>query len=235
MFQVYLVENDIKLNHMLSVYLQKEGWTITSFLSGENAYKYIDKCPHLWISDSWLPGMDGYQLLSEIKEKYPKVPVILVSERSSTSDRVIGLEMGCDDYLPKPFLPKELVLRSKNILERTYGEIVTAEKTMVYFIPPYKIDELSRVVYTDTDTDTNIINFTSKEFDLLLLFAKNPFRTFSRDQILRYIWNDDHFGSDRSVDDLIRRLRKKADLLRIESVYGYGYRLLNNLLKAGRS
>ena len=227
MFQVYLVENDMQLNHLLSMYLQKEGWTITSFLSGENAYKYIDNCPHLWIADSWLPGIDGYQLLSEIKEKYPEVPVILISERNSTSDRVIGLEMGCDDYLPKPFLPKELVLRSKNILERTYKDIGTPEKMMVYHIPPYKIDEISRMVYTDT----NIINLTSKEFDILLLFAKNPFRTFSRDQILKYIWNDDHFGSDRSVDDLIRRLRKKADLLRIESVYGYGYRLLSNPLK----
>ena len=230
MFQIYLVENDTQLNHLLSLYLQKEGWTITSFLSGDNASKCIDKCPHMWITDSWLPGIDGYQLLAEIKEKYPKTPVILISERNSTSDRVIGLEMGCDDYLPKPFLPKELVLRAKNILERTYEDVVNSETKMVYHIPPYKIDEISRVVYTDAD----IINLTSKEFDLLLLFARNPFRTFSRDQILKYIWNDDHFGSDRSVDDLIRRLRKKADLLRIESVYGYGYRLLSNLLKVDR-
>lgn len=227
MFQVYLVENDTQLNHLLSLYLQKEGWTITSFLSGDNAFEYIDKCPHMWIADSWLPEMDGYQLLTEIKEKYPKTPVILISERNSTSDRVIGLEMGCDDYLPKPFLPKELVLRAKNILERTYEDVMNSEIKMVYDIPPYKIDEISRMVYTDAD----IINLTSKEFDLLLLFARNPFRTFSRDQILKYIWNDEYFGSDRSVDDLIRRLRKKADLLRIESVYGYGYRLLSNLLE----
>lgn len=231
MFQVYLAENDAQLNHLLSQYLQKEGWAVTSFLSGETAYKYIDKCPHMWITDSWLPGTDGYQLLTEVKEKYPKTPVILISDRNSASDRVIGLEMGCDDYLTRPFLPKELVLRAKKILERTYENVVAAGRMMVYHIPPYNIDEVSRLVYTDTD----IINFSSKEFDLLLLFAKNPFRTFSRDQILKYIWNDGYFGSDRSVDDLIRRVRKKADLLRIEAVYGYGYRLLSNLIRADKN
>ncbi len=226
MFQVYLAENDTHLNHLLSLYLQKEGWTITSFLSGEKAYKYIDRCPHMWITDSWLPCVDGYQILQEVKEKYPKIPVILISERNSTTDRVIGLEMGCDDYLSKPFLPKELVIRAKKILERAYEHAETSKRMMVYHIPPYKIDEISRLVYTDADT--GIINLTSKEFDLLLLLAKNPLRTFSRDQILKYIWNDEHFGSDRSVDDLVRRIRKKVDLLRIESVYGYGYRLLSN-------
>jgi Response regulators consisting of a CheY-like receiver domain and a winged-helix DNA-binding domain len=227
MFQVYLVENDTPLNHLLSLYLQKEGWSITSFLNGEKACKYIDKCPHIWITDSWLPDVDGYQLLAEVKEKYPKIPVILISERNSITDRVIGLEMGCDDYLPKPFLPRELVLRAKKILERTYDAAITSERMTIFDIPPYKIDEISRMVYIDTKA----IDFTSKEFDLLLLFAKNPLRTFSRDQILKYVWNDDHFGSDRSVDDLVRRLRKKAGLLRIESVYGYGYRLLGNTLK----
>jgi two-component system response regulator CssR len=196
---------------MLSLYLQKEGWAITSFLTGEKAFQFIDKCPHMWIADSWLPDIDGFQLLT--------------SERNSTTDRVIGLEMGCDDYLTKPFLPRELVLRAKNLLERTYSDLELLNKAMVYEIHPYKIDEISRLVYSDTD----IINFTSKEFDLLLLLAKNPLRTFSRDQILKYIWNDEHFGSDRSVDDLVRRVRKKADHLRIEAVYGYGYRLLSNL------
>jgi len=218
------VEHDAKLNHLFSLYLQKEGWTITSFLNGEKAIKYVDKCPHMWIIDSWLPDIDGYQLLSEIKEKYPEIPVLMISERNSIADRVIGLEMGCEDYLPKPFLPKELVIRSRKILERTYNSPTTQKKIRTYNVPPYKIDEISRIVYLESD----IINLTSKEFDLLLLFAKNPLRTFSREQILKYIWNDEHFGSNRSVDDLVRRLRKKMKFLRIESIYGYGYRLLVN-------
>lgn len=93
-----------------------------------------------------------------------------------------------------------------------------------FHIPPYKIDEISRMVWMDSD----IINLTSKEFDLLLLFAKNHLRTFSREQILKHVWNDEFFGADRSVDDLVRRLRRKMELLRVESVYGYGYRLLHN-------
>ncbi len=224
MFQVYIVENDTNLNHLFSLYLQKEGWNITSFLNGENASKYIDKCPHIWILDSALPDIDGYQILAEVKEKYPRVPVILISERNSGMDRVIGLEMGCDDYLSKPFLPKELVIRAKKMLERTYGFGSGSRRTLVYNIVPYVIDENKRIVMADS----KIVRLTSKEFDLLLLFVKNPLRTFSREQILKYVWGQDYFGSDRSVDDLVRRLRNKMNYLRVESIYGYGYRMLNN-------
>ncbi|HYE83943.1 MAG TPA: response regulator transcription factor [Clostridia bacterium] len=224
MFQVYLAVNDVNLNHLFSLYLQKEGFNITSFLNGEKASEYIDKCPHLWIVDSLLPDIDGYQLMGEIKEKFPRIPVILMSERNSGMDRALGLEMGCDDYLSKPFLPKELVIRAKKILERTYRGGPVSQRTLVYNIKPYVIDEYKRIACKDS----NIIKLTSKEFDLLLLFVKNPLRTFSREQILKYIWGQDYFGSDRSVDDLVRRLRKRMKFIRIESVYGYGYRMLNN-------
>jgi Response regulators consisting of a CheY-like receiver domain and a winged-helix DNA-binding domain len=222
MYQISLVEHDAHLNHLFSLYLQKEGWTINAFLEADKACKYIDRNQHMWIIDSCQPDIDGFQLLNEIKEKYPTVPVILISDRNSGSDRVIALEMGCDDYMPKPFLPKELVLRSKRILERTYGNDLKVIKNVTYNIPPYFIDETMRIAHTDT----NIIDLTAKEFELLLMFAKKPLMIFSRDQIIKYVWNEDHYGSDRSVDDLIRRLRKKMKVLRIESVYGYGYRLL---------
>lgn len=225
MYQVYLVENDAHLNHMFSLYLQKEGWVITSFLNGAKACSCIDKSPHIWIVDSALPDMDGYQILNEVKEKYPRIPVLLISERNSGMDRVIGLEMGCDDYLPKPFLPKELVIRTRKMLERIYGGGVSSRRTAVYHAYPYVVDEIKRIACIDK----SIIGLTSKEFDLLLLFAKNPLRTFSREQILQNIWGEGYFGSDRSVDDLVRRLRKKMALLRIETVYGYGYRMLHNL------
>ena len=148
---------------------------------------------------------------------------MLISERNTGMDRVIGLEMGCDDYLPKPFLPKELVIRARKMLQRTYESGLGPRKATIYHVPPYVIDEIERIVHMDR----NLINLTSKEFDLVLLFSKNPLRTFSREQILKYVWGEDHFGSDRSVDDLIRRLRKKMEFLRIETVYGYGYRLLH--------
>lgn len=226
MFQVFLVENDRQLNHMFSLYLQKEGWDITSFLSGDKAFRYVDRCPHIWVLDSWLPGMDGYQLLNEIKEKYPATPVLFISERNSGSDRVIGLEMGCDDYLGKPFLPKELVIRTRKILERTYGNGLNILKNKIYHVEDYRIDEMDRCV----KNGTKILKLTTKELDMLLLFAKNPLRVFTREQILRYLWSDDHSGSDRSVDDLVRRLRLKMPQLRVETIYGYGYRMLSTSL-----
>lgn len=224
MFQVYLVENDRGLNHLFSLYLQKEGWNITSFTEGEKASRYIEKCPHIWIMDSSLPDIDGYQILSEVKEKSPRVPVIMISERNSGMDRVMGLEMGCDDYMPKPFLPKELVIRTRKMLERIYGYGSSSKRTLVYNVKPYVIDENKRIVMAGS----KLTKLTSKEFDLLLLFVKNPLRTFSREQILKYVWGQDYFGSDRSVDDLVRRLRNKMAYLRIETIYGYGYRLLSN-------
>jgi len=105
-FQVYLVENDRDLNHLFSLYLQKEGWTITSFMSGEKACKYMDKCPHIWIVDSCLPDMDGYQILNEVKEKYPEIPVMLISERNSGMDRVIGWKWAAMNICPSRFCQK---------------------------------------------------------------------------------------------------------------------------------
>lgn len=223
MYQVYLVENDMHLNSLFALYMQKEGWTITSFLEGEKACKYIDKCPHIWVVNSSLPDVDGYQILNEIKEKYPQIPVLLTSERNSEMDRLIGLEMGCDDYLSKPFLPKELVIRTKKMLDRTYRKGAMSQKESTYQILPYIINETTRLVFENNQ----IVSLTSKELDLLILFAKNPLRAFSREQMLRYIWGDEYYRSDRSVDDLVRRLRNKMKFLRIESIYGYGYRLLN--------
>ena len=224
MYQVYLVESDRQLNHLFLLYLQKEGWEITSFLDGEKALKYIDRTPHIWILDSNLKDIEGYQILNEVKEKYPHIPVILISDRNSNMDRIIGLEMGCDDYLPKPFLPKELVIRTRNLLERTYEGLAQMQNSRTYNISGYIIDEIQRIVlYNST-----FINLTSKEFDLLIMLVKNPMRAFSRDQIRKYVWQDELSGSDRSVDDLIRRLRKKLPELRIESIYGFGYRLINS-------
>ncbi|SDH50361.1 response regulator transcription factor [Desulfosporosinus hippei] len=222
MFQVYLVEPDMQLNHLLSLYLQKEGLITTSFLEGEKAIRSIDKNPHLWILDRETPTIDGFAILSEVKSKYPDIPVIMISEQNSTIDRIVALEMGCDDYLSKPFLPKELVLRVKKILEHIHGSVKNLNRIMLY--ADYKIDEIVRIVQKDEE----MINLTSKEFDLLLLLVKNLYRTFSREQILKYVWNDVHLGSERSVDDLVRRLRRKMKKLRIESIYSYGYRLLPN-------
>ncbi len=216
---VYLVEDDKNLNLVLTSYLQKEGWQVVSFLTGNEAMQAIENPPDLWILDIMLPDIDGYHLLQEIKAVSPQVPIIFISARDADIDRVVGLELGSDDYLAKPFLPRELVIRSRNLLERIYSP-----SAQTHTISPYIINEASRMVKLNEE----VIDLTSKEFDLLLYFVKNQGLAISREQILTNIWGTDYFGSDRVVDDLVRRLRKKMPQLCLETIYGYGYRLVKS-------
>lgn len=219
MFRIYLVEDEINLNQIITSYLEKEGWEVKPFIDGESALKAIEDHPDLWILDIMLPDIDGYQLLRRIKEKTPGVPIIFISARDADIDRIIGLEMGSDDYLAKPFLPRELVIRTHRLLERVYPS--TGTQNAVINLNPYILDEGKREVRKDD----KIIELTSKEYDLALLFAKHKGQALSRDQIINHVWGEDYVGTDRSVDDLVRRLRKKLPDLRIETIYGFGYRV----------
>lgn len=216
-YKIYLVEDDKNLNLVLTTYLEKEGWNITSFLNGRDAQAQIPNPPDLWILDIMLPDIDGYQLIREIKVRTPNIPVIFISARDADIDRVVGLELGSDDYLPKPFLPRELVIRTRNLLDR-----FMKDKKEQDSLPPYTINKDSRLVSLNGET----IDLTSKEYDLLIYLSNNQGVALSREQILTKIWGDDYFGSDRVVDDLIRRLRKKMPDLNLETVYGYGYRVI---------
>ncbi|WP_339786454.1 response regulator transcription factor [Tissierella sp.] len=215
-YRIYLVEDDENLNLVLTSYLKKEGWNVVSFLNGLDAERSISTPPDLWILDIMLPDIDGYQLIKEIKSATPSIPVIFISARDADIDRVVGLELGSDDYLPKPFLPRELVIRARNLLDR-----FNTNASAISNLSPYAINDNSRVV----KLGEKIIDLTSKEYDLLIYFAKNPSIALSREQILNHVWGNDYFGSDRVVDDLVRRLRKKMPDLDVETVYGYGYRV----------
>lgn len=219
-YNIYLVEDDINLNNILKTYLQQENWTVKSFFDGKTAEEFINKTPDLWILDIMLPDVDGYQLIKKIKNNNSQTPVIFISARDEDIDRVIGLEFGSDDYLAKPFLPRELVIRTKNILERTYNNKPTNIKT----ISGYTIDEKSRSVSLDSEK----IDLTHKEYSLLIYFLNNLEKALSRENILYTIWDDNYFGSDRVVDDLIRRLRFKLPNLEIKTIYGYGYMVIDN-------
>lgn len=217
-YTIYLVEDEVNLNELLTMYLKNENWSVSSFYTGEVAQKAINKRPHLWILDIMLPDIDGYKLIREIKETTPEVPVIFISARDADIDRVLGLELGSDDYIAKPFLPRELVIRVQKLLTRTYENNHSQKRSLA----PYTIDEKLRIAYLENQD----LNLTSKEFDLLCFFIHNEGQAFSREQILIEIWGTDYFGSDRVVDDLVRRLRKKMPELKIETIYGYGYRML---------
>ena len=162
-----------------------------------------------------LDDKSGFDLIEEIKGRNKDIPVIFMSARDKEFDRIIGLEKGSDDYITKPFSPKELVLRVNNIIKRVYRD---DEKIM---IDGYEIDENQRIVYENG----KVVDLTTKEFDLLMLFVKNKGTAFLREQILVKVWDSNFYGSDRVVDDTLRRLRKKMPNINIQTIYGFGYRL----------
>ena len=218
MYNIALVEDEIDLNDLIKTYLEKEGYNVTSYYNGDTAIKDSNKDYHLWILDIMLgDDISGYDIIKKIREDNNDVPVIFTSARDKDLDKIIGLELGSDDYITKPYSPKELVLRVNNIIRRVY----TKERQKITY-KDYIIDLDKRMAFQG-DED---LNLTTLEFDLLYMFVTNKEKSFSRDDILNNIWGENYFGTDRVVDDLIRRLRKKMPLLDINTIYGYGYRLL---------
>ena len=218
MYNIALVEDEKDLNDLIKTYLEKEGYNVTSYYNGDTAIKDSNKDYHLWILDIMLgDDISGYDIIKKIREDNNDVPVIFTSARDKDLDKIIGLELGSDDYITKPYSPKELVLRVNNIIRRVY----TKERQKITY-KDYIIDLDKRMAFQG-DED---LNLTTLEFDLLYMFVTNKEKSFSRDDILNNIWGENYFGTDRVVDGLIRRLRKKMPLLDINTIYGYGYRLL---------
>ncbi|AAK81585.1 two-component system response regulator CssR [Clostridium acetobutylicum] len=219
--RIYLVEDEQSLNILLDKYLTKEGYSVTTFADGNSAKERIKDMPDLWILDIMLPDIDGYELIKSIKQNNKATPVIFMSARNEELDRVVGLELGSDDYLSKPFLPRELVIRTNKLMERLYGDKDQENQDDIK-IGEYTISKKQRLVFFRNEE----LQLTNKEFELLSYLSDNKNNVISREQILVNVWGDDYFGSDRVVDDTIRRLRKKINKLTIETVYGYGYKLV---------
>ncbi len=214
---ICIVEDEKDLNELVKRYLEKEGYDVRSYLTYNDALAHVeDDDVHLWILDIMLDDKSGFELIDEIKNKTRDIPVIFMSARDKEFDRIIGLEKGSDDYITKPFSPKELVLRVNNIVRRVYKDYQT---NMI--VDGYEVDELQRVVYNSG----KVVDLTTKEFDLLMLFSHNRGTAFSREQILLKVWETNYYGSDRVVDDTLRRLRRKLPALSIHTIYGFGYRL----------
>ena len=218
MYNIVLVEDEKDLNDLIKLYLTKEGYNVIQFFNGTDALNSIDIVnANLWILDIMLSDdVSGYDIIKKIREKNDVVPVIFTSARDKDLDKIVGLELGSDDYITKPYSPKELVLRVNNIIKRVYSYDL---QRLIY--DEYVIDIEKRIVtYNNKE-----INLTTLEFDLLKMFLTNKNKSFSRDDVLNTIWGTDYFGNDRVVDDLVRRLRKKMPKLNINTIYGYGYRL----------
>lgn len=217
MKKLVLVEDEKDLSNLIKAYLVSAGYEVTCYLNGRDAINNTNIDAHLWILDIMLgDDISGYDILKKIRETNEEIPVIFTSARDKDLDKIIGLELGSDDYITKPYSPKELVLRVNNIIKRVYSKDL---QKIVY--GEYSIDTDKRCVYTKDKE----LNLTTLEFDLLYMFLTNKNKSFSRDDILNNIWGSDYFGTDRVVDDLVRRLRKKMPGININTIYGYGYRL----------
>ncbi len=218
MYKICLVEDEKDLNDLITTYLKRDNYEVVNLYNGKDAIDYIGKAVDLWILDIMLgDDVSGYDIIKKIRETDESVPVIFTSARDQDLDKIIGLELGSDDYLTKPYSPKELILRVNNIIKRTY-----AIKNNLIRYENYLVDLNKRVVLENEEE----IKLTSLEFDLLELFIKNKSKSFNRESIINIVWGENYFGSDRVVDDLIRRLRRKMPNFKVSTIYGYGYRLL---------
>lgn len=218
---IFVVDDEKNIRHLISQYLLREAFQVELFGSAEEVLSRLESgYPDMFILDIMLPGKDGLELCRYIRKR-SGVPVIFISARGEELDRVLGLELGGDDYLSKPFSPRELVARVRSVLRRTLftqysGEILDAGNIKIHTAD-------RRITIED-----NEVMLTPKEYEMLLLFIQHPCRNFNRQDLLDRVWGYDYMGDNRAVDELVKRLRKKLrdckSTKNIKTIWGYGYR-----------
>ena len=214
-FRINIIDDEKNLNDLVRTYLEKEGYIVYSFYTYDEALMHKDDDVHLWLIDIMLDRASGFELFNEIKASRPKMPIIFMSARDQEFDRIIGLEKGSDDYITKPFNIKEVILRINNLIKRSYDDPSKIKMDV------YDIDLEKRRVFNGGEE----VILTTKEYDLLVYFITNKGLAISREQVLNKVWDENYYGSDRVVDDTLRRLRKKMPEINVRTIYGFGYRL----------
>jgi len=221
MTKILIVDDDRNIAELLSLYLRKEGFETKEVYNGRTAVETFPQyTPSLVLLDLMLPGLDGYQVCSEIRRQ-SRVPIIMLTAKGETFDKVLGLELGADDYIVKPFEPKELIARVKAVLRRYENKAATGTGTIVY--PGLSIDPEKIVALYHGQP----LELPPKEFELLHYLAAHPGRPFTRDQLLSAVWGYDFAGDTRTVDVHVKRLRekmRKQDTWEIKTVWGTGYK-----------
>ena len=220
---VLVVDDESMVREVVCAYLEREGFTTIEAIDGQTALKCVDEhAPDLIVLDVMLPKLDGYSVLTELR-KYTQVPVILLTARADEVDRVLGLELGADDYVVKPFSPRELAARVRSVLRRAAP---TQPSTEVLDFGDIKIDGRTREVFCDGER----VDMPPMEFDLLTYLASSPRQVFTRGQILEHVWGSSSEWQDPSTVTVhIRRLRQKIeenadDPQIVLTVWGRGYR-----------
>ncbi|HIV22494.1 MAG TPA: response regulator transcription factor [Candidatus Merdiplasma excrementigallinarum] len=224
--KILIIDDDEHIAELISLYLTKEFFQVRIVSDGARAMKEFNLLgPDLVLLDLMLPGVDGYQLCREIRQK-SKVPIIILSAKAEVFDKVLGLELGADDYITKPFDTKELVARVRAVLRRYQTGAQPAEDTSrsKYIEYPDLVINLSNYSVTFRGTP---VDMPPKELELLYFLASSPNQVFTREQLLDHIWGYEYMGDTRTVDVHIKRLREKLRGNRfwsISTVWGIGYK-----------
>ena len=222
MLKILLVDDDPNIRQLVNLYLQKEGFEVTMADRGDEALKMFKASPpNLILLDIMLPGMDGWQVCREVR-KISNIPIIMLTAKDETFDKVLGLELGADDYIAKPFDMKELVARIKAV-SRRFQAADAPEKELVFPGLTININQY-RVMYMGKE-----LEMPPKELELLYFLASHPGMVFTREQLLEQVWGYDYFGDSRTVDVHVKRLREKlteGEKLgwQIKTVWGVGYK-----------
>ncbi|MCL2564918.1 MAG: response regulator transcription factor [Defluviitaleaceae bacterium] len=219
--KILVIDDDRHIAELISLYLNKEGYDTKEVYSGGKAVsEFSFYSPSLVLLDLMLPEMDGYEVCREIR-KISSVPIIMLTAKGETFDKVLGLELGADDYMVKPFDPKELIARIKAVLRRYEKRDTERAKQIVY--PNLTINQSTHIV----TYHGNPIELPPKEFELLYFLALHPNQVFTREQLLDKIWDYEYMGDTRTVDVHIKRLREKMpneDNWSIKTIWGVGYK-----------
>lgn len=219
--RVLVVDDDININELIKIYLEKEGFEVIPAYNGLKALDlFKEHAPNLVILDIMLPGADGWQVCREIR-KISSIPVIMLTARGETFDKVLGLELGADDYMVKPFDPKELVARIKAVLRRYERKNIDVKEVV------YPGLDVNLSDYT-VKINSREMELPPKEMELLYFLASHPNKVFTREQLLEQVWGYDFYGDSRTVDVHVKRLREKIESeenkWQIKTVWGVGYK-----------
>lgn len=227
LYNVLIIEDDVEINNLIAECLKKESYNIVQAFDGEEALEKYTNNINLVILDLMLPKVDGIEVLRKIRDK-SKVPIIILSAKDDECDRIVGLSMGADDYMVKPFSTRELTARVKAQLRRyvDYNDSKKTEENNILIHKELKMDTLNYKVYKN-DVE---LNLRPKEFEILKLFLSNKNRVFTKAQIFESVWKDDYLGDDNTVMVHIKRLRNKIEENAnepkiIQTVWGIGYKL----------
>ena len=236
MAQILVVEDEVDLNNLIRSHLETDGHAVYQAYDGPSALELVEKSlPDLLILDWMLPGMDGLAVCRQVRQRH-LMPILMLTARSEEVDRVLGLEVGADDYVVKPFSIRELQARVRAILRRVALDAqagATSAASQGAVVPPAPGPIIRGALRVDVANHTasvadEEIELTPKEYDLLVLLASHPGRAFSREFLLQTLWGYDYDGFDRTVDTHIVRLRKKLGPMgeQIATVWGVGYRFV---------